>query len=98
MSDLPDHCQIVGDEQVGQAAMLLKLREEIQYLCLNRDVECRYRLVTHDECRLHRERAGDADALTLPSGKFVRIAPGGARIESDLLQQRCHPCRYLSAG
>ena len=43
----------------------LKLLENVDDLCLNRDIECRNRLIADDEFRLGCERAGNADSLSL---------------------------------
>ena len=53
---------------------LLQVREQVDDLRLDRDVERGDRLVADDEPRLDRERAGDADPLPLAAGEFVRIA------------------------
>jgi hypothetical protein len=48
---------------------LLKPAQEQQDLCLDRHVEDGNRLVGHHQVRADRERAGDADALALPSSQ-----------------------------
>ena len=50
-----------------------KLREQIDDLRLNGNVERRDRFVRDDQFRLDREGAGNGDALALAAGKFVRI-------------------------
>ena len=64
----------MGDEQVGQAELLLQVFEQVDDLGLDRDVERRDRLVGDDEIGVGRERAGDADALPLAAGELVRVA------------------------
>jgi hypothetical protein len=68
-----DHGEVVGDEQVRETELLLKLAKEVQYLRLYRNVEGRYGFVAHDELRLQRERSCDAYALPLPAREFVRV-------------------------
>src|SRR5207247_5971355 len=43
-----DHGEVVRDEQIRKAELLLKLTEEIQYLRLYRNVESRYGFIAHD--------------------------------------------------
>jgi len=62
---VPHHGQIVGDEQVGEREPLLELDEQVHHLRLDGDIECRDGLVANDEARVQRQRASDADALTL---------------------------------
>ncbi len=68
------HGQVVGDEQVGQAVLLLEVLEQVDDLRLHGDVQRGDRLVEHQQLRLHRQRPGDADALPLPAGELVRVA------------------------
>ena len=77
----------MGDEEVGQAELLLQVFQQVDDLRLNRHVERRDRLVGDDEVRVRRERAGDADALALAAGELVRVAVGEVRVETDRLQQ-----------
>lgn len=64
----------MGDEQVGQAHLLLQVLEHIHDLCLNGHVQCGDRLVADDEFRVERERTRDADTLALAAGELVRVA------------------------
>ena len=75
--------EIVADEDVGEAELLLQVGEQVQDLRLDRDVERRDRLVEHDDFRLQHQRAGDGDALPLAAGEHVRIAPVMLRPEAD---------------
>ena len=53
------------DEKVGQVEFLLQVLEQVDDLRLNRNVECRDRLVANDELGVQRERSRDPNALTL---------------------------------
>ena len=55
----------VRDEEVGQPELLLQVLEQVDDLRLDRHVQRADRLVANDELRLHRQGAGDADALPL---------------------------------
>ena len=59
----------------------------MRILSLDRHVERRDGLVGDENVGLDRQRACDADTLPLPSRKFVRIAIGGFRVESDERQE-----------
>ena len=65
--------QIVRDKQIGQSSLLLQIAKQVNDLCLNRHVQCRYRLIAHDEFRIQRKRTRDTDSLSLTAGKLVRI-------------------------
>ena len=66
------HRKVVRDEQIGQPQPVLQLQQQVDDLRLHRNVERGDRLVRHDQRRVQRQRAGDADALALPAGKRVR--------------------------
>ena len=91
VGDVVDHREIVRDEQVGQAEGALQVLEEVEHLCLHRDVERRDRLVAEQHLRVQRKGAGDAETLALAAGKRVRIAPQGALIEADHVEQLLGP-------
>ena len=86
-ADVLDHRQVVRDEQVGEAELLLQVLEQVDHLRLDRHVERRHRLVADDQLRLDRERARDADALALAAGELVRIAAHVIGLQADGLQQ-----------
>src|SRR6266404_7957342 len=72
--DVLDHRKIVGDEHIRELQPLLQVHEQIDDLGLDRNVERGNRLVADDEPRLDRQRAGDADPLSLAARELVRIA------------------------
>ena len=63
----------------GEAELVLQVLEQVDDAGLDRDVERRHRLVEHEQLRVERERAGDADALALAAGELVRVAVARAR-------------------
>ena len=87
IGNMAHHQQIVGNEQVGQIQLILQVVKHIDDLRLNGHVQRRYRFIANDELRVHRERAGNADALALTAGKFVRIARSVLGIQPDVAQQ-----------
>ena len=74
VADLRRDAQIVGDEQHREAQPAADVGEQLQHLRLHRDVERRDRLVGDQQLGLHRQRAGDADALALAARELVRVA------------------------
>ena len=87
MADVLDHAEVVRDEQVGEAELLLQVHHQVEHLRLHRDVERRHRLVRDDHGGVERERAGNAEALALPAGELERIAPHRVGAQADLLEQ-----------
>ena len=83
------------DEQIGQAEIALELLQKIHDLRAHAGVESGNRFIGHDELRLQGERAGDADALPLASGEFVRITGHGGFIHAHRTQKFPHA---LAAG
>src|SRR5450759_3423532 len=82
-----DHRQVVGDEDVRQFELVLKVFEQVDDLRPNGHVEGAHRLVADDELRVERQGAGDADALALPARELVRVALGVLGAEPDGLEQ-----------
>jgi hypothetical protein len=68
------HAQIVRHEQIGQAELILQIRQQVDDLRLYRDIKCRDRFVGDDQFGSQRQRARDADPLSLPAGELVRVS------------------------
>ena len=62
------------DEEVGEAKVLLQVLHEVDYLCLDRDIESRDGFVGNDQPGFGCERAGNAYALSLPATELVWVA------------------------
>ena len=82
-----NHQQIVGNKEVGHAQLFLKVLKHIDDLGLNGNVQRGNRLVTDDKLGVHRQSAGNADALALAAGKLMGIAHGVLGVEADQLHQ-----------
>ena len=95
VADVADDGEIVRDEKIGQPQARTELIEQVDDLRLYRNIQ--HRLVASDEIRLDRERARNADALTLAAGKFVGKTAGYARTEPDEAEQ-CRHGRLLFGG
>ena len=73
----------MGDEEVGEAEVALELREEVDDLGADADVEGGDGLVADDELGPEGEGTGDSDPLALASGELVRIAGARGFVEAD---------------
>src|SRR5690606_6750665 len=80
IGDMIDHTEVMADEQIGQVEALAQVHEEIDDLGLDGDVESRDAFVADEKLWPDGERTRDTDALTLTTGKLVRIAIGHRRI------------------
>ena len=78
----------MADEQVRELELLLQLREQVQHLCPDRYVQCRHRLVEHENLRVQHQRSRDRDPLPLAAGEHVRIAVIELRSQADLRHHR----------
>ena len=90
VADVLDHPEIVGDEQIAEAELVLQPAQEVEDLCLYRDVEGGDGLVAAEEFRAAGERAGDGDALALAAGKLVREEPRLIRAQAHGLHEPQH--------
>src|SRR5208282_5272610 len=85
----------VRDKQISEPEIALQLLQQIHDLRADADVESGNRFVGDDELRTQRKCAGYANALTLASGKFVRITGHGGFIHAHGTQKFAHA---LAAG
>ena len=86
-----DDRQVVGNEQVGQAVLLLEVLQQVDDLRLDRDIQRRHRLVQDQQLRIDSQRATDADTLPLAARQLVRISPAVLRAQPDVAEQRRDP-------
>ena len=93
-----DHSQVVRYENVGQSQPLLQVLQQVHHLRLHRHVQRRHRLITHNQLRLNRQRARNADALALATGELVRIAQRVLRCQPNSVQQIGHPLALVATA
>src|SRR5260370_2274707 len=86
-----DDREIVADEEQRDAELLLQVLQQVDDLRLDRDVERRDRFVADDEFGLCRECPGDADALELTTGEFVRPTVQRVAWQPQRVHQRRNP-------
>ena len=91
VADVPHETKIVRDEKIGQLQFRLQLHQQVDHLGLHRDVEGRDGLVRDHERRVERERAREADALSLSAAELVRVAREMRRIETDEREELADP-------
>lgn len=53
VSNMLDYTKVVADEEIGEVELLAQASEEIDDLCLDRDIQRGDRFVTNDEIGLH---------------------------------------------
>ena len=75
---VPDHRQVVADEEIGQLELVLQIAHQVQDLRLHRHVERRRRLVAHDELR----------DWTTARGRCRCAGAGRPRIRADTWRRR----------
>ena len=73
VADMTHHCEVVRDEEVGQAAAALQLFHDVEHLGLHAHVERRGWLIADQKLRRGGQGPGDRDALALAAGKLVRV-------------------------
>lgn len=88
LADMLDDRHVVGDEEVGQSELFLKVHEQVDDLRLDRHIERGGRLITDDELGFEREGASDPDALTLTTRELVRIPIRRSSGHPTTLEQR----------
>ena len=78
LAQVPNHAEIVADEQIGESELGLEVLEQVDDLRLNRDVQRRDRFVAHDELRVEGDGPRNSHPLALTAAHLVRIALGDA--------------------
>ncbi len=96
--ELRDDGKTVRNEQDGELKFALEILQEFEDLRADGDVEGADRLVGDDQPGAKNQRAGDADALALSAGKFVRVTGERVRGETHSLQSFTHTAAALVAG
>ena len=87
--------QIVGNEEVGELQLLLKVLKHIHHLGLNRYVQGGYGLIADDELRLYCQGPGNAHSLALSAGKLVGITVCLLRVQAYGVQKLQDPLSAL---
>ena len=67
VSDIFNNTQIMGNKNIGNTALFFQIHQQIQYLCLDRNIQCRNCLIRNNQLRIKTERPCNTDALPLPA-------------------------------
>jgi hypothetical protein len=93
---LGNHAEIMGDEQNSHGEFALKAADQVENLCLHRDIKGCGWFVSNQQLRPAGQRHCDHDALTHASREFVgEGARSGCRIGNADQAQHVHcagPC------
>ena len=74
VADVLHHIQVVSNKNIRKAELLLKIDEQIDHLCLDGDIQCRYRLIANDQFGMKGKGPGNSYPLALSSAEFMRIS------------------------
>src|SRR5260370_11911725 len=77
----------MSDEENGLAQLLLWVQKFAMQVGTRERIESAERLVHQKNRRIGSKCAGDADALTLPTGKLMRITRGDVTVEANQLDE-----------
>ncbi|MCY1222360.1 hypothetical protein D9M72_344500 [compost metagenome] len=69
----------------------MEVLEQFKHFGLHRDVKSRRRLIRHHQLRLERQRPGNAHALLLPAGQFMRVPVAITPRQLNLVKQCLDP-------
>ena len=84
--DLADNGQVVSNEQVGQSKLSLQVVKQVQNLVLHEHVQSRHGLVQDNHFGVQCKRTRNGNALTLTTGKLVRVTTHGASRQSNQIE------------
>ena len=79
---VPDHRNIMSNKQIRKTQLILQIFHHINYLRLNRNIQCRNRLITDNKLRIYCQSSGDSYSLLLSTGKLMRETVGMFCIQS----------------
>jgi len=88
----------VGNENVSQREFALEFLQQEENLRADGNIEGGYRFIGDDELWLENKSSGDADALALAAGEFVRIPPHGVFIQVDAAKNCRRARKALGPG
>src|SRR6185437_4363154 len=95
--DAPYCSQVMGDKDASETVAAFQVGQQIQYLGLDGRIQCRNRLVRHDEGGICDHCPRNAQALALPAGQLMWVAVFKA-IEANFLESFGRGCQTLVPG
>src|ERR1700722_3444448 len=85
----PDHAQIVGDDNHRNSQLLLKITDEVEHLCLDREIKAARDLIEKEQGRIVGNGLGDLHSLLHPSAEasraFVHARDGNLRLSEEVV-------------
>ena len=72
VADLIDHVQVMADEKIGKVIFLLHIRQKMEDLSLNGNIQSTYRLIGDDQPGPGDDGGGDGNPLALAAGELIR--------------------------
>lgn len=88
--DLFHYSEIVTDEKTGKAISVLHLREQIEHLCPDRNIQCRNRLIGDNKRGSPHKGPRYGNTLALATRKLVRITLRKVSAEPNFFQDFLH--------
>src|SRR6185437_9738960 len=98
VAGLPEHGQVMADDDQADLALADQASEQAEDLGLHDDVERRGRLVGDDQVGLAGQRHGDHDPLALAAGQLVGVACLPPGRHADAVEQLGRPRVGLPAA
>jgi hypothetical protein len=95
MTHMLDDAEVMGDEEIRVTVTSLKFLDEVENLCLDRNIERRRRLVKDDELWARDQGPGNSNALPLAATEFMRVTIHMLFIQSHFGEARSDPCDDL---
>jgi hypothetical protein len=97
ITDMFDDSKVMGDEKISETQLISQVHQEVQDLCLDRNIQSRDRFIRNDEIRIEGNCPGNADSLTLSTAELVGIAEGILGMEANPLKELGDPSSLLFA-
>jgi len=98
VADVANHAEIVGNEDIGEAELVLEFFQQVDDLGLNGDIQRGDGLIADDQVGIDGQGTGNADALALTARKFVRVTIDKIGVEADDFQQFLNPILFFLFG
>jgi hypothetical protein len=95
MTHMLDDAEVMGDEEIRVTVASLKFLDEVEDLCLDRDIESRRRLIKDNELRARDQCPRNSNALPLATTEFMRVTIHMVFIESHFSEACSDPCNDL---
>jgi hypothetical protein len=89
VTHVPDHAQIMGDNNIGKAEFLLKIPQKVEHLRLDGDIQGGNGFIAYDQSGPQGESPGNDDPLPLAAAEIFWI-PG------DMLGLKTHSSQELN--